>query len=167
MIIKNLDELIFGVSYHDIDKFHLFMRDFKTHLETFHKYADFLCERIKLENGFLESFDYFIFVPSTDNQRVNFSEKLAKHLSEKLNKPLNSETLKKTKVTKELKTLPREERHKEIEDSFTASLKGGERICIIDDVTASGATLFEISKALKEAGASYVCAAVAAVYNPH
>lgn len=166
-MIKNLDELIFAISYHDIDKFHMFMRDFKTHEDVFNRYADFLCERILLEKDFLDGFDFFIFVPSTDSQRTNFSQKLAARLSEKLNKPLNSGILKKIKITKELKNLPRDERHKEIEDSFTASLNGGEKICIVDDVTASGATLFEITKALKEAGASFVSAVVVAVYNPH
>jgi len=166
-MIKNLDELIFAVSYHNIDKFHMFMRDFKAHPETFDRYASFLCERIKLEKDFLDSFDFFVFVPSTDPQRTNYSEKLAVYLSEKLNKPLNKNAVKKIKITKELKNLPREERHKEIEDSFTASLAGGEKVCIVDDVTASGATLEEIAKALKEAGASYISAAVAAVYKMH
>lgn len=166
MTIKNLDELIFAVSYHDIDKFHMFMRDFKKHPEIFNKYAGFLCERIKLEKDFTDSFDCFIFVPSTDTGRTNYSHKLALLLSEKLGKPVNPSLLKKIKATKELKTLPREERRKEIEDSFSAALSGGERLCIVDDVTASGATLGEISKVLKEAGASYVCAVVVAVYNP-
>jgi predicted amidophosphoribosyltransferase len=167
MMIKNIDELIFAVSYHDIDKFHMFMRGFKTYPETFDKYADFLCERINLEKDFLDSFDFLVYVPSTDCQRTNYSHKLASRVSQKLNKPLKDGVLKKIKITKELKTLPREERHKEIKDSFSALLSGGEKICIIDDVTASGATLGEISKALKEAGASYVSAAVVAVYNPH
>ena len=166
MIIKNIDELLFAVSYHDIDKFHMFMRDFKSHPETFERYADFLCGRISLEKDFLNSFDFFVYVPSTDFQRANYSLKLANYLSEKLNKPLKSGILKKIKITKELKTLPREERHKEIENSFTASLVGGERICIVDDVTASGATLGEISKALNKSGASYISAAVVAIYNP-
>ncbi|MCL1972008.1 MAG: hypothetical protein FWG57_03345 [Endomicrobia bacterium] len=167
MVIKNLDELIFAVSYHDIDKFHMFMRDFKSHPETFNKLADFLCDRIRLEKDFLSGFDFFVYVPSTDLDRTNYSQKLANYLSEKLNKPLKNDILKKIKITKELKTLPREERHKEIEDSFIASLNGGERVCIVDDVTASGATLGEISKALKESGAAYISAVVAAVYNPH
>jgi predicted amidophosphoribosyltransferase len=166
MIIKNLDELIFAVSYHDIDKFHMFMRDFKSRPEIFEKYADFLCERINLEKDFLNAFDFFVYVPSTDLQRTNYSQKLVRHLSQKLNKPLKDGILKKIKITKELKTLPREERHKEIEDSFTALLNGGERICIVDDVTASGATLGEISKALKQSGALHVSAAVIAAYNP-
>ena len=167
MTIKNLNELIFAVSYHDIDKFHMFMRDFKSRPETFDKYADFLCERLSLEKDFLNSFDYFVFVPSTDIERINYSKKLAEYLSETLNKPLRANILKKTKQTKELKNLPREERSKEIENSFTANPESGAKICIVDDVTASGATLGEISKALKQAGASYVCAAVVAVYNPH
>ena len=98
--------------------------------------------------------------------RSNYSHKLALLLSEKLGKPVNPSLLKKIKATKELNTLPREERRKEIEDSFSAALSGGERLCIVDDVTSSGATLGEISKVLKEAGASYVCAVVVAVYNP-
>ncbi|MCL2335637.1 MAG: phosphoribosyltransferase, partial [Endomicrobia bacterium] len=70
----------------------------------------------------------------------------------------------KIKNTKELKTLPREERQGEIKDSFSASLNAGDRVCIVDDVTASGATLSEMASALKNAGASYACAVVVAVY---
>ena len=165
-MIKNLDALIYAVNYEDIDKFHLFMRDFKSHQETFDKYANFLCERILLEKDFLNSFDFFVFVPSTDASRVNYSLKLAEFISDKTGKLLNYDVLEKIKHTKELKTLPREERHKEIENSFSAKLTGGEKVCIIDDVTASGATLAEIAKALKNAGAAFICASVVAVYIP-
>jgi predicted amidophosphoribosyltransferase len=106
-------------------------------------------------------------VPSTAPERTNYSQKLAEFVSAKINKPIDSSILKKIRHTKELKTLPRDERHKEIEDSFTASFAEGKKICVIDDVTASGATLGEIAKVLKDSGASYVCAAVIAVYMPH
>lgn len=166
MTIKNLNRLIYAVNFDDIDKFHLFMRDFKSHGETFDKYANFLCERMALEADFLDSFDFYVFVPSSDSGRVNYSLNLAELISSNTGKPLKRDVLKKIKHTKELKTLPREERHKEIEDSFSAKLAGGERICIIDDVSASGATLEEISKALKNAGAAFICASVVAVYIP-
>ena len=164
LTIKNLDFLVFAASYDDIDKFHIFMKDFKSHNETFEKYADILCAKITPEK---DSFDFFVHVPSSNPERTNFSLKLAELISKKLGKPLNNAAVKRIKQTKELKTLPREDRHKEIEDSFCAVLKGGERICIIDDVTASGATLGEIAKILKEAGASFINAAVVAVYIPH
>ena len=166
MTNKNPDALIYGVSYGDIEKFHMFMREFKTRGDIFEKYAHFLCERLSLEPGFLNSFDFFVFVPSLTPERTNYSLELARFVSAKLNKPLRADVLKKIRNTRELKTLPREERHEEIKDSFGASLNGGERVCIVDDVTASGATLSEITSALKNAGAAYVCAAVVAVYLP-
>ncbi len=166
MTIKNLDRLIYAVNYDDIEKFHLFMRDFKLHCETFDKYAHFLCERMELESGFLDSFDFYVFVPFIDTDRQNYSLNLAEVISKKTGKPLRYDVLEKIKHTKQLKTLPNEERFKEIENSFSAKLAGGEKICIIDDVTASGATLEEITKVLKTAGASYVCASVVAAYIP-
>ena len=39
----------------------------------------------------------------------------------------------------------------------------GRRICLVDDITTSGATLNECAKTLKEAGAERVFAVVAAV----
>ncbi|MDR1195127.1 MAG: hypothetical protein LBL00_01465 [Endomicrobium sp.] len=166
MIIKNLDKLIFAVNYDDMNNFHVFMRDFKMSPDTFNKTADFLCEKMETEKDFLQSFDFFIYVPSQNLQKINFSMNLALHLSQKLNKPLNAQIVRKIKITKELKMLPGNERQKEIENSFAASLKGDERICIVDDALYSGATLNEISVTLKKAGASSVSAAVAAVCNP-
>ncbi len=165
MIIKNLDSLVYAVSYDNIDKFHMFMRDFKTNQDTFDKYAGFLTERIMLDQAFLSSFDFFIFVPSLDASRTNYSQKLAEFISSKTNKPLKRDVLQKIRQTKELKTLPREERHGEIKNSFSSRLKGGEKICIVDDVTASGATLEEISTTLKKTGASFISAVVVAVYT--
>ncbi|MDR2426648.1 MAG: hypothetical protein LBD46_05665 [Endomicrobium sp.] len=165
MKINNLDKLIFAVNYCDMDKFHMFMRDFKTKKDVFNKYVDILCEKIILNKDFLDGFDFFVFVPSNNLQRINFSMKIARILSQKLGKFLNEKLLQKIKVIKELKTLPEKERYKEIKNSFTASLKGGERICIVDDVTASGATLSEISKILKYAGASCIYAAVIVSYD--
>ena len=156
--------LIYAVSYDDINEFHSFIKEFKSRDDVFKQHADFLCEKIISDKNFFESFDFFVFIPSLSSVRTNYSLKLAEYVSGKLNKPLNREILKKVRLTKELKTLPRQERGKEIENSFRAELSGGERICVIDDVFASGATLNEVSKVLKSAGASFVCSAVAALY---
>jgi predicted amidophosphoribosyltransferase len=163
MINKNLDRLIFAVNYDDMNNFHVFMRGFKMDADTFNKYSDFLCEKIESEKDFLQSFDFFVYVPSENSQKINFSMKLAIYLSQKLNKPLNAQILRKIRTTKELKMLPRDERYEEIQNSFAASLKGGERICVVDDALYSGATLNEISGTLKKAGALYVSGAVVAV----
>ena len=154
-----INKLISAVSFSDIDEFHKFMAGFKSSDDIFFKHADILCEKIKSEKGFLDSFDFFVFVPST----TNYSKKLAEYISAKLGKPCKNGILQKIKSTRELKTLPRQERAKEIKNSFTARLKGGERICVVDDVSASGATLNEISSAFKKAGAPHVCAVVAAI----
>ncbi|MDR1696281.1 MAG: hypothetical protein LBR69_06620 [Endomicrobium sp.] len=156
--------LICAVSYEDGERFHSFIKDFKTRIDVFERYADLLCEKTVSDKGFFESFDFFVYMPSLSPDRINYSLKLAEYVSEKLNKPLRCGVLEKIKPTKEIKMLPKEERAEEIANSFRAKLSGNEKICIIDDVCASGATLNEASRTLKSAGASFVCSAVAAVY---
>lgn len=161
MIIENLDFLIYAYEYNNIDDFHTFIEDFK-YGGSFEKYAKTLCEKIKSDTKLLNSFDSFLFVPSGDKKRTNFSLKLAKYLEKDLNKPL-IDIVKKIKETKELKTLPIESRHIEIKNSFRSCSNQDMRICIVDDVCVSGATLSEMSKTLKGSGASYICAATVAV----
>ncbi|MCL2799041.1 MAG: hypothetical protein FWD54_01995 [Endomicrobia bacterium] len=156
--------LIYAVRYDGINEFHCFMKEFKNRDDVFKHYADLLCEKITSDKDFFENFDFFVFIPSLSPDRVNYSLKLAEYVSKKLNKPVRYDVLEKIKFTKEIKTLPKEERRKEIEKSFVAKLAGNERVCIIDDVCASGATLNEVSKVLKAAGVSSVCCAVAALY---
>jgi predicted amidophosphoribosyltransferase len=160
MAINNPDKIISALSYDDFDAFHAFMKDFKTDLRIFKKYADILSLKIIEDKNFFDSFNFYICVPPSDSGRINYSLKLAELISAKTGKPLRDGLLKKIKITKELKSLPRDLRKTEIKDSFTAFLSGGERICVIDDVSASGATICEISKTLKNSGAAYVCAAV-------
>lgn len=71
--------------------------------------------------------------------------------------------LKKVKATAEQKTLGEEERRTNVADAFSlrggVSVEGG-RVLVIDDVSATGSTLFEAARALKAGGAIAVFGAV-------
>ncbi|MCL2485745.1 MAG: hypothetical protein FWF00_06580 [Endomicrobia bacterium] len=159
-------KIIHAVHYDNFETFHSFMKDFKTCEDVFKHYADLLCEKIISDKDFFKSFDFFVYIPSLAQDRVNYSLKLAEYISKKLNIPLRYDVLEKIKPTKELKTLPRINRKEEIENAFHANLSGGENICVIDDVYASGATLNEVSKFLKSSAKDVsVCFAVAALFT--
>jgi predicted amidophosphoribosyltransferase len=166
MKTDNPDNFIYAARYDDCGLFHSFMKEFKSDPFVFCKYAEILSGKISDDKNFFDSFDFFIYVPASDSCRTNYSLKLAEIVSERTGKPLKNGIIKKIKITRELKRLQMELRPNEIEGSFAAFLSGGEKICVIDDVYASGATLGEISKTLKRAGAAYVCAAAAALFRP-
>lgn len=93
----------------------------------------------------------------------NQSELIAKVFAKQFNIPIDN-LLKKTKTTKQQKSLNKEGRAKNILSAF--SLKSLEslpsHILLIDDVTTSGATFLEATKTLKKAGIKTVwCIAIA------
>lgn len=112
--------------------------------------------------------DAICYIPMTAKatraRGYNQAQLLAAALSERLNLPLLDGALKKTKETKEQKSLTLAERRNNIKGCFAADkdVVKGKKILIIDDVMTTGATLEEACAQLKKKGATAVFAATVA-----
>jgi ComF family protein len=123
-----------------------------------------LYERLKNEYA-----DIIIPVPISKkrmNERgYNQAELIAKKLSTLLNIKYNKNTLIKIRDTKRQSELPKEERNKNIKNSFkladTYSISS-KNVILIDDVFTTGVTANECSKELKKGGAHKITVATIA-----
>ena len=102
------------------------------------------------------------------NQALEIAKVLCKNYKEKLDyKSITRQTL-----TPPQASLPLKERVKNIKDAFKVNADKldkfqGKRIAIVDDVMTTGASLNELAKTLKKAGASHVECWVIARTLPH
>ena len=87
------------------------------------------------------------------NQALEIAKIITKNKPEKLNY-LSAQRL---KLTPPQASLPLKERVRNIKGAFTVSNHlNGKRIAIVDDVMTTGASLNELAKTLKQAGAAHV-----------
>jgi len=93
-------------------------------------------------------------------REFNQAERLAAHLSEAVNIPLNTQILRRVTPTATQTQLTREQRAANMRGAFAvragSSLKGA-RIVLVDDVFTTGATTNACARALRSAGAAEVC----------
>lgn len=131
--------------------------------------AEYFSDLISKKLNTFEDFDCIVCVPMTDKalkrRGYNQTEKLAKALSKRVNKPFLSGALSKKRDTYAQKGLSRRDRVKNLESSFKVEIEEDLKdkiVLVIDDVLTTGATLDEISRVLKSAGAKKVYAATVA-----
>lgn len=117
----------------------------------------------------LPDFDLVVPVPMHWRKRIsrgyNQSEKLGQALGKIMNVPVKN-ALAKTKNTKPQSLSTREERLRNLENTIIVpdpSVVRGLGVLLVDDVVTTGATLGVCARALKEAGAEWVFAAVIAI----
>lgn len=132
--------------------------------------AELIIEAINRQELF-DYFESFILVPVPLHPRrfnwrgFNQAELLAMALGEKLQISLASKLVNRSKFTKPQIKLTAEERRKNLDQAFAinpdASV-GARKILIVDDVVTTGATMNELAKILKRAGAAEVWALSAA-----
>jgi ComF family protein len=100
---------------------------------------------------------------------VNSSELLAAGVAKSLDLPLAAKAIVRTRRTKRLAELTREERKRTLRDAF-AVRRGcnfhSARVLLVDDVLTTGTTCDTAAKALRRAGAAAVFAAVIARAYP-
>jgi ComF family protein len=134
-------------------------------------FGQLLSEKINLE-----SVDIIIPMPMhptrIKERGFNQALEIAKVLCKKSKEKLDFESVERIKLTPPQASLPLKERVKNIKGAF--KVKGdkpdkiqGKRIAIVDDVMTTGASLNELAKTLKKAGAAHVECWVIARTLPH
>jgi predicted amidophosphoribosyltransferase len=157
-VILNIDAVKYVFDASDIAEFCAFTKNFKTDKKAFDVYALRLFDVIRADAEFFKNIDFFASVGNYQNLKINYSQKLAEFISAKSGKPLS--VIEKIAPSKEVKFLPHAARASEIKNTFkvNGNFKGA-KICIIDDVIASGATMSEAAGVFKAAGAVFVSGA--------
>ncbi|MFT8348622.1 ComF family protein [Clostridium saccharoperbutylacetonicum] len=116
-----------------------------------------------LEEYMIHNIDYkgyiLTYIPLSKKSQRNRGFNQCEYIAKKIAKDLSIEVfgiLVKQRETKEQKTLKKDERYENIKDAFklknTATVNNGKFI-VIDDVTTTGATLYEAYKLLKKSKA--------------
>lgn len=153
IINKNFQNIknFFYATTHNSDDFCSFMKDIKfNNIDKFDNLANILADEISILKN---NIDLIISIPKFKDEinEADFSLRIAKIVSNKTNIPYSNSAIIKTKKTRKLRTIPKEQREKEIENAFIIKdlnyLKN-KKICIVDDVLSSGNTLKEIIKTL-------------------
>ena len=88
----------------------------------------------------------------------NQAHELARHVARALQLPVLPSACRKVTETPPQAALPWDERARNVRGAFVCDIElTGKRIAIVDDVMTTGATLNELSRNLKRAGAASVC----------
>lgn len=138
-------------------------------------FAAFLAEKIITE-GCLNNIDFVIPMPMHPqrlkergfNQALEIAKVLTKNCKQKLDYKLDYTSTERQTLTPPQASLPLKERVKNIKGAFKVNADlTGKRVAIVDDVMTTGASLNELAKTLKKAGAAHVECWVIARTLPH
>jgi ComF family protein len=121
--------------------------------------SGFMLERVN--DDIFKNVDYMVAVPSG---KASMSERgydqtgiMAGYLSKARNIPVLKKAVKKRRETPAQNTLGRKERMRNLKGAFSANMDlTGKIVLVVDDVFTTGATINEVARALKEAGAKEV-----------
>ena len=138
-------------------------------------FGEFLAEKIILENHF-KNIDLIILMPMhpqrLKERGFNQALEIAKVLTKNCKEKLEYNSVERQTLTPPQASLPLKARVKNIKGAFKVNADKldklqGKRIAIIDDVMTTGASLNELAKTLKKAGAAHVeCWVVARTLPP-
>ncbi len=125
-----------------------------------HTFGQFLAEKIGVED-YSKEIDLIIPMPMHPHRLkergFNQALEIAKALTKKCKQKLDFKSATRSKLTPPQASLPLKERVKNIKGAFKVSGNlNGKRIAIVDDVMTTGASLNELAKTLKKAGAEHV-----------
>lgn len=118
------------------------------------------------KSGFSAHFEHILPVPlhpsKLKKRGYNQSEEFAKGLSERLQKPVETQVLQRAKPTETQTRKSRLKRWQNVEDVFLVSEPekvAGKKLLLVDDVITTGATLEACGQVLLEAGCTQLCVA--------
>ncbi len=130
-----------------------------------HNFADLMSENLLLSNIRVKNIELIIPMPMhpqrLQERGFNQALEIAKLVSNILKIPLDYKSCMRNKLSPPQASLPLKERVKNIRGVFSikeshAHNLQGLKIALIDDVMTSGASLNELAKTIKKAGASHV-----------
>jgi len=172
---ENLDDLYFGLSYKNRSskyehqlikllikrfKYNPFVKDLSQPLSSLIITHFNSCEK---QPPFIQEKTNFIIIPIPLSQKrlkwrgFNQAEEIARNLSTNLQIPLHNNILTKNKETSFQSNLSKEEREKNLLNSFSCNKQIiNKKILLVDDIYTTGSTMEECSKVLKKAGATRV-----------
>lgn len=133
------------------------------------KSLGFLADSALRGSDFFEDIDFFVPVPLHWSRRVSRGYNQAKVLAGKLSRDrgcINTDLVRIRRTRTQPTMVSASRRAKNVAGAFAVRRGhgfGGRRVCLIDDIKTSGATLNECARVLKEAGAKKVFALVLAV----
>ena len=140
-----------------------------------HTFGQLLSEKISLINRH-ENIDLIIPMPMHPtrlkqrgfNQALEIAKIADKVLNQNVKTKLNYKSVSRQTLTPPQASLPLKQRVKNIKGAFKVNANlSGKRIAIVDDVMTTGASLNELAKTLKQAGATHVECWVIARTLPH
>lgn len=136
-----------------------------------HVLGGFLAKRLKEQKDW--DYSALIAVPLHRKRRrergFNQSELLASEIALRLDVPVLSDALSRTKETSVQAGLKRQERFANLSHAFSVNRKSGirgKRIVLVDDIFTTGSTVNECSRVLLEAGAEKVYVLTVATGRP-
>jgi ComF family protein len=134
-------------------------------------FGEFLAEKINVEDC-IKNIDLIIPMPMhpqrLKERGFNQALEIAKILCKKSKEKLDYKSVERQTLTPPQASLPLKERVKNIKGAFKVNADfAGKRIAIVDDVMTTGASLNELAKTLKKAGAAHVECWVIARTLPH
>ncbi len=141
---------------------------FREHLILVNYLADAVVKRVNTRP------DYLVALPlhpwRLRERGFNQSLLLARHISRRLDIPLLMDACERVRNTPPQSSLPWKERDKNMRQAFICNPNAdvrGKHVAIVDDVMTTGASIGELARVLKQAGASEVSAWVVARTLPH
>ncbi len=142
---------------------------FKSGRDELCKELGFLASSALEGSGFFEGIDFFVPVPLHWSRRLSRGYNQSLILARQLKHPsakINTELVRIRRTRTQASMVTAGQRQKNVAGAFAMRsghrLKGS-RVCLVDDIKTTGATLNECSRILKEAGASKVFALVLGV----
>ena len=134
-------------------------------------FGEFLAKKVNVEDC-LKNIDIIIPMPMhpqrLKERGFNQALEIAKVLCKKSKEKLDFKSVERQTLTPPQASLPLKERVKNIKGAFKVNVNlTGKRIAIVDDVMTTGASLNELAKTLKKAGAVHVECWVIARTLPH
>ena len=161
-----IQNIIYSKAYnYQKQDFCTIMKQIKGDKKLFDSLLSNLTDKIK---PFINSIDVFTSVPKFNKSANDFdySYYMAQEISKKLNKQFINDIFIKAKETKKLRTLNYALRKDESSGAFKINFNDfSKKICIVDDVLSSGATLQELISVLDKNNFSNISIAVLVIQN--
>lgn len=164
-LFPDIKKFFYAMEYSSKDNFCSFIKPIKEDIKKFEALAKILAKKIEPDK---KNIDIFVSIPKhlDNSNEIDYAKILATILSKELNISYKDDIIVKIKPTRKLKMIPTKDREAEIFSAFQVSDNGKDlKICIVDDILSSGATLKETVKTFQLKNFANISIAVLIVQN--